>query len=687
MKEQEEIIELENFIDRCDAVYYKDNGQVVDDATYDRKKKRLRELAPHSPSVTRVGPPYSDDEHRLTIKHDRVIGSLNDAMTPDEFVAWWPKKPCVASLKVDGLTLEVKYLRGRLVTAATRGNGTEGEDVKANASQAWGLPLRLTTNWSGNVRGEIYLPTAKLAEINAELAADEEEPFVNPRNAASGILRSDDGQFADRLQFLAHDVAPAQGEFDTQEEMFDFLAQNFATPMPMVVRTMESALAHHLSVGKMRKSLAYWIDGVVFTVNDNAAGRKMGVSNKRPKASIAFKFPAERATTTLTGVEWTVKHSGKLTPRGDLKPVQIAGTTVKSVSLFNIEEIRRLDIAIGDDVVLQKAGDIIPNVVGLSSPGQHREMIGVPGSCPVCGKTVGRVSTTGGKLSVDSYCLNDACPARVSGLIERYVRSLEIKGFGKELVNALCVSGGVKTPANLYRLSEADLTDFKVNGKRLGASKAKTLLAEINAKRELTVAQLLGSLGIKHLGKRRVQIMQANWEKNLDSLPDGYDAKPDELYDLNWWVNELARTASGATHSTSSASLLLECFGKATGAPGMIRAIAQGIDEKMGIIVNLTDTGGVRILFKKKDQTPASAKTEGPLTGRVFCLTGKFSKPKGDYHQAINALGGDHSDEFRSNVTDVVSADTGKLTGKLKKAKDAGINILDEDGLTALLGG
>ncbi len=665
-----EAIRLINLIDRADAVYYDGNSQVMPDDKYDDAKRRLRSMVPENhPTLVRVGAPISKDSLRSTIRHARLIGSLNDAMTPDEFRAWWPDCPTIASLKMDGLTLEVTYVDGQLRSAATRGNGAEGDDVTANAVQVEGLPMTLPIPWSGRVRGEIYLKVSVLKAINQELIEEEEDEFANPRNAASGILRSDDGKYADRLSFTAHNAYSESKAFATQSYMFKFLGGlGFDTPVPCLISDIEEAVTHHAMISDGRAKLDFWIDGVVFTIDNNTVGDALGISNSRPKASIAFKFKAERVDTTLTGVEWTVKHSGKLTPRADLAPIKIAGTVVKSASLFNIEEVNRLAIAIGDLVTLQKAGDIIPQIVGVKELSSDRKLITVPTTCPICQSPVSRIPSVSGKaFSVDSYCTSPVCPARVMGLIERYVRSLEIKWLGKELIKALCLGGLVKTPADLYRLKDCTLADFKVNGKRVGVSKAESILAEIEAKRNLTVAQLLGSIGIPHLGKRRVEIMQKKWSI---AMP----AEFNYLDGANWWVNDLPMAVSG--------NGLLETYGKATGTPGMIKSIGKAIDARTDL---LNDMFRVVEIVSTPIAAKAEAKTTGTCVGRTFCLTGKFSNPKTYYHELIALQGGSFEKDFCSKVTDVVSADTSKLTGKLKQAKERGLTVLNEEELTKLI--
>ena len=675
----DEAIELINLIDRCDAVYYDEDKQLIPDDEYDLKKRRLLQLTEkfkgEIPTLSRVGPPFSKDKHRLIVSHgNMMVGSLNDAMNPSEFVAWWPGVPVVASLKVDGLTLVATYDDGRLITAATRGNGEEGEDVTANAVKVAYLPTMLPIPWSGRVRGEVYLPVSTLKAINAELAEEEEDEFANPRNAASGILRSDDGQFADRLEFVAHGYLRDRELIVGHTEIgtFNFLGNTLGlkTPGPALLATLDEALGYHAEITKSRAGLDFWIDGVVFTVNNTTKARAMGVSNKRPKGSIAFKFKAERATTTLASVEWTVKHSGKLTPRGDLLAVKIGGSTVRSVSLFNIEEIRRLGVQIGDEVILQKAGDIIPNLVGVAAeaPGERRKIIEAPNTCPACERPVNQLTTTSGKLTVDIYCINSKCPARVVGLIERFTRSLEIKWIGKELRKALAYEKLVQSPADLYRLSFADLADLKVNGKRLGNSKANSVLREIEAKQNLTIDQFLGSIGIKHLGKRRVEIMRSNWDNSAaeGGLTGG------DLDTLHWWLNILPAAANNNA---------LDLFGSATGTPGMIKTIAKEIYEKITLIEALEKV----ITIIPPVRLSIEPKTNGPLTGRVICLTGKFDQPKAHYHGLIEQKGGTAAKDFGNSVTDLVSADTGKLSSKLKAAKAKGVNVMSVDELENLL--
>src|ERR1035437_10050551 len=361
-------IQLQNSVDRCDQCYYNENNRGgISDDEYNSMKRELKKLAPDCEQVKRVGAPISKSNHRKIVKHARLIGSLNDAMTLAEFRAWWPG-PCMGSLKIDGLTIENNYVDGVLVTSVTRGDGSKGEDVTANAIQMMGLPRQLASKFTGQVRGEAYMKTSNLEAINDLLEVEGGEPYANVRNATSGIIRSTDGRFSGMLNFAAHGICdPKNGLcIDRHFRAYQALALlGFDVVETVYCETLEQAIEYHASVARRRAALGFWIDGVVFLINDMDAFKSAGVTNKRPKGGIAFKFPPTEVITTLNDVFVTVGHTGRLVPTAVLEPVEIDNTTVSNALLCNWEEIKRLDIALGDRVVVAKAGDIIPKIIRL----------------------------------------------------------------------------------------------------------------------------------------------------------------------------------------------------------------------------------------------------------------------------------------------------------------------------------
>lgn len=689
---------LQNQIDRADQCYYNENGRGgITDQAYDTMKHELRALAPNDERVSRVGAPISKDNHRKIVKHARLIGSLKDAMTEAEFVAWWPG-PSMGSLKIDGLTVENNYVDGTLTTSVTRGDGTEGEDVTANAIQMTGLPRLLPAKFTGQVRGEAYMKVSDLEAVNAKLAMEGGEPYENVRNAASGIIRSTDGRFADFLCFVAHGIEDPSGGLCIDRHFRAYNALKllgFEVVENLFCETLDEALAYYHAVHQRRPSLDFWIDGTVFLLNDLDAFKKMGVTNKRPKGGIAFKFEPEEAVTTLEDVAITVGHTGRIVPTAVLKPVRIGGTTVSNALLNNWEEIDRLGVVIHDKVVVIKAGDIIPKIIrvherfldGSTNDRRSFEIV-QPQTCPVCGGKVDKNTNTSGEVSVDLYCQNPECEAKTTGKIARWIKSLDIKGVGDEVLAAM-VTYDVITPfandsqithklvrdvADLYRLHawEDALAEMPINGKRLGERRAKSILAEIEKTRTLTIDEFVGSLGVAGLGKRKVEIIRKAYRQEVErrnTPPNSASYDIDLLDRVDGWL-------------TDEEGSVLEQWGDRLGITNVCVAIQKELNAKKALICDLVQY----ITIKAPETAPViAAQTTGPLVGRIFCLTGKFTEAKAIFHEKIIALGGQIREDLDIDVTDLVSADTGRETSKTKKAKKKGLPIHDEQGLKTLL--
>ena len=671
---------LRNLIDRADQCYYNENGRGgISDVAYDTLKRDLRDLNPNDERFSRVGAPVSKDGHRKIVKHARLIGSLNDAMTEAEFHAWWPG-PCEGSLKMDGLTLENTIVDGVLVTSVTRGDGSEGEDVTANAVQMQGLPRQLAAKFTGQVRGEVYLRVSDLEAINKTLIEEGEEPYENVRNAASGIIRSDDGRFADRLMFAAHGINDPSGGLCIDRHFRAYNALKllgFAVVETCYCETVYEAVAYYKAVEQRRPALDFWIDGVVFLMNDLGAFAAAGVVNKRPKGGIAFKFPPEEAVTELKDVVLTVGHTGKIIPTAVLEPVRIGGTTVSSALLNNWEEIRRLGVVFHDKVVVVKAGDIIPKIIrvaeqylaGAANDCRSFE-ISQPRECPVCKGAVGKNVNTDGSQTADLYCQNPECSAKSTGKIARWVKSLDIKGLGDEVLDAL-TAGPVKTIADLYMLrllktqTGWDLADMPINDKRLGNRRAASILAEIEKTRALTIDQFLGSLGIKHLGKRRVELIREAWRKLHKELFFGDLSKL--LDSPEGWCSH--RIGSSVGILVENSDLL--------GIPGIAVEIQNDLYAKRPLIDELLKHISI------KSQTPKPAVTSGPLVGKVFAFTG--FRPDDDLAAKVTAAGGTIAEDLSKTCTHLVQADASKESSKTKKAKGWGLAVIGKDQLLALL--
>ncbi len=689
------LTELRNCIDRADYHYHLLDKPEVEDAVYDAWKQELKELAPDDPRHERVG--WTVEDSPLTkVTHDHLMGSLNNAMTEAEFVKWAAGKgELFAEPKYDGLSIDLKYIDGVLVRAATRGDGSEGEDITHNARLFRSVPLNLQDPFTGNIRGEALLSTE-----NWKLLDPESES--NPRNMAAGIARrKSDSSQAYMIQFMAFGIL-------SEDRLPTMFTQRRAVLKEWGFEAGEQAYGEvadiinfHRHIDETRQSLPYWIDGVVVRINNVSQFDKLGVSNKRPKGGIAWKFAAEEAVTTLEGVDWQIGSTGKITPVGRVKPVRVGGTTVSNVTLHNMDEIQRLGVAIGDSVVMIKAGDVIPKIVRVQAKMETSTPIEVPQE--IDGFTVTRGTNSDGSEAVNYYVSEDH-PAIHRGKLMNWIKKLDIQGIGDEVLDGLMNfkvrdpdgQGGfgperplLRTVADLYTWQHPGYKDLlgniELNGKKFGKRRASKMLAEIDKTRTLTMPQFLGSLGINHLGRRRVQLIleawdkvAADWEAYQATIP--YELPQPEQRSPHtcprMWFSTFVEGIDG---EVSNLRLLADKLG----IPGIADEIQQGIDERKMDIMTLWPQW---ITIVKPE--PEAAPAEGPLTGKFFVLTGKFDEKKSDIEDRIKAAGGTIGGSVNKTASKdmdayLVQADPSSTSSKTKKATSyewsvIGVEQLDE---------
>ena len=671
--EQARITELRNAIEHAQQLYYnKANTGGMADAAYDKLTQELKGLLGakwvEEECLTRVGAPVDRATTRRVIKHRRLIGSLNNAMDKPAFSDWWPGDS-VGSPKMDGLTIEATIERGELLHAVTRGDGAEGEEVTANIILAKGFKRHVAPNFTGQVRGECYLKIADFNAINDRLIADDEEPFSDPRSAACGIVRRTSGEDAEMLSFRAFDVDTVE-PMATRMQKFDLLTDLGFDVVEYVLFThVDDAADWHTNWLERRDHLDYWIDGVVFTLNNLENFATMGVSQKRPNGAIAFKFPPKGGEATVKDILLTVGHLGDITPTALFSTVMIGGAEVTNASLSNWEEIQRLDIAIGDRVRVTKRGDVIPHIEEVLDRPATRRPVPEPTKCPVCSFLAARNINTGGEMGAKTICGNPVCPAKIRGKIKRWIKSLDIKEIGDAVLDALINDKLVESPVDLYRLKDnADLQLLSINDKKLGAKRAAKIVEEIEKTTTLTIDQFIGSLGFKHLGKRRVELIrkaysQASAATNRQPNSPVYACNLLDSID-GWFTNE-------------KGSVLTQ-WADQIGIKNIAEEIQEALDLKEETILDL-----LRYITISAPVAAPAAPTTGPLVGKVFCFTGMRADE--ELAARIRTAGGIISEDLTKTCTHLVQKDTSKESSKTKKAKGWGLEIIDLDGLTALV--
>ncbi len=664
--------QLREEIERHNYAYYVLDAPTIPDAEWDAMFRELQELearypqlaTPDSPTQRVGGPPRADLRE---VRHAVPMLSLNNAFSEDEVIAFDRRvREALAKanfgdgdveyaceLKFDGLAINLRYERGVLVEAATRGDGMVGEDVTPNVRTIHTVPLALRTAQPPAVleaRGEVLMFQRDLQRLNERQRARGEKEFANPRNAAAGALRQLDARITAqrRLHFFAYGLGELRGaqEPDTHCATLDWL-RTLGLPVNeerAVVCGVEGLLGFYRRAQSQRPQLPYDIDGVVYKVNAHALQRVLGYVSRAPRFAIAHKFPAQEATTQVLDIEVQVGRTGALTPVARLAPVQVGGVTVTNATLHNEDEIRRKDIRIGDTVIVRRAGDVIPEVVAVVPERRlpHTRLFHMPDRCPVCGSAVERpedeaiARCTGGLF----------CPAQRKQALRHFAgrRALDIEGLGEKLIDQLVDAGVVRTPADLFRLDLQTLTQLE----RMGEKSAANLLAALDKARHTTLDRFIFALGIRHVGESTARALAQHFG-SLDALLAADEEELRQVPDV------------GPVVAASIARFFAE--------PHNRRVIAQ------------LRAAGVRW----NEGAALARAAAGPLAGKTFVLTGTL--PHWTREQAkerIEAAGGRVAGSV-SSKTDYVVAGTDP-GAKLEKARGLGVTVIDEDGLRRLLG-
>jgi DNA ligase (NAD+) len=587
----------------------------------------------------------SYDEAELSAFDERVRRGLAEQGGQADAVDY------VAELKIDGLSISLTYEDGRLVRGVTRGDGFRGEDVTSNVRTIRAIPLALSGAPAGRleIRGEVYLPRAAFDRTNREREERGEPVFANPRNAAAGAMRNlDPGQVARRglSAFVYHLLGPAGTVPVLHSETLERLRQ-WGLPVEPDWRRCSGLAALLAYCGEWkdrRRSLAFETDGVVVKVDDVRSRERLGATAKFPRWAVAFKFPAEQATTRLLRIEVNVGRTGAVTPYAVLEPVRLSGSTISMATLHNEQDIARRDIRPGDQVLIEKGGEVIPKVVKpvLSMRGPEVVPWRMPGECPSCGSTLHKPEG-----EAVWRCVNTACPARFRRSLEHFAsrRAMNIEGLGEALVDQVVTAGLVADFADLYRLGVGQLAALD----RMGPKSAQNLVDEIARSRDNEPWRLLYGLGIRYVGERVAQVLMQAF-RSVAAL----EVAPADQLER---VNEIG--------------------------PVVARSVREYFDEPRNReLVARLSAAGVRT--EAPAGAPGSAGT--PLEGKTFVLTGALaSMSRDEAGAAIEARGGKVTASVSKKTTYlVVGAEPGS---KLEKARALGVEILDEAGLKALLAG
>ncbi|MEG0808604.1 MULTISPECIES: NAD-dependent DNA ligase LigA [Lactococcus] len=654
MNIESKIKELTEKLNQYAYEYYTLDEPSVEDSEYDRLYQELVKLEAENPQLTRADSPT----HRtggvildgfVKFRHPYNLYSLGDVFSREELAVWEERvrkeiaKPeYICELKIDGLSLSLYYENGLLVTAATRGDGTTGENITENVKRIKDVPLKLKEAIDIVVRGEAYLPRKNFAKLNKERELEGAAPFANPRNAAAGTLRQLDTKIVAKrglATFLYQEASPATN--DTQEEVLEYFEElGFqVNPERKFARNMDEIWEFIEEATRLRDELPYDIDGVVVKVNNLAEQEELGFTVKAPRWAIAYKFPAEQAETEILSVDWTVGRTGVVTPTANMTPVLLAQTTVARATLHNVDYIEEKDIRIGDHVLIYKAGDIIPKVgkVLLDKRPEGLEGLEIPTNCPECGSELIHFED-----EVALRCVNPLCPAQIREKLIHFASrdAMNIVGLGPSVISQLFDKKLVADVADLYQLTIEDLLTLD----KVKETLAQKIVSAIAQSRENSAEKLLFGLGIRHVGGKAAKLLLERFA-NLRALSKATEEEISEIPSLGGVI----ATAVVSYFETDGAKILL--------------------DELENAGLNFDYLGAVNV--------------EGILSGKTVVLTGKLTTLKrSEAKEKLEALGANVSGSV-SKKTDLVVA--GEEAGsKLTKAQDLGIEIWSEQDLLDL---
>jgi len=645
--------------------YYVDNDPQISDCEFDNLVKELEKLESQFPElITPDSPTQRVGEQPVesfpSVEHSIPMLSLDNCYSQEEFIEFvqridkllpGEKLEFVAELKIDGLGIAIIYRNGHFNQAITRGDGFRGDDVSANVKTIRSLPLAISLKEEVEVRGEIYLPFASFEKINQEREKKGESLFANPRNAAAGTIRLLDPREVAQRQldvYLYYIFVNGQQQPSQWENLQLLKKLGFKiNPHVRLCRSVEEVLTYYDYWKQHRDDLDFDVDGIVIKINSTDQQQRLGFTAKFPRWAIAYKFPARQATTRLIDIKVQVGRTGALTPVAILQPVQLSGITITRSTLHNEEELRRKDIRLGDYVLIERSGDVIPKVVAVMKErrtGQEKPFV-FPTRCPICQTPVFKP-----KGEVVSRCINPSCPARLREAILHFAsrRAMNIEGLGEALVDQLMAKKLIKGIPDLFHLQQEQLEKLE----RMGPKSAQNLLNQIDAAKKRNFHRLLYALGIRYVGEKTAQILATHF-RSLDKLAQASYKELVELPDIGPKVAE-----------------------------SIIFFFRQKQNQEL--LQRLKKAG----LKTEEEKETGEAPSQGRFAGMTFVLTGELNRfTRDEAREIIENLGGKVTSSVSRKTTVVI---VGQNPGsKLQRAQELNIPIWTEEkflhqaGLTA----
>jgi DNA ligase (NAD+) len=654
MTPKQEIDKLRDELERHNRLYYLEAKPEISDYDFDQLLRRLQALEekhpehfdPNSPTQRVGGAPI---EEFKTVIHDPPMLSIENAYTLDELREWDARVKrglgrdeveYEAELKIDGVSIDLLYEHGALVRAATRGDGVRGDDVTPNVRTVRNLPLRIPGD-RVEVRGEIYIPLAEFAKLNEQLQEAGQEPLANPRNAAAGGLRQKDPKLVAQRRLYAY-VYHVLGAIESQWQAYAMLESlGFPTnPQRCLCANLDEVIAFIDKWQEHRHDLEFDIDGIVVKVNKREQQLELGATSKAPRWAIAFKYPPEAAQTVVRAINLYVGRTGTVTPVAQFDPVQLAGTTVVNASLHNFDEVARKDVRVGDTIMVEKGGDIIPKVVDVLKDKRPRGARAVepPAHCPECGEPLHKFE---GEVAV--RCINQGCPAIARESLFHFAsrKAMDIEGLGYERIKLMLAQGLVTDYASLYELR----VDVVAQLERMGEKSAQKLVDSIEGSEARPLPNFIFALGIRFVGERAAKLL-ADRFASIDAL---MNATTEELVEV----------------------------------PEIGPKVAESVTFYFSVPANRERIAKMQRLGVDPRHTPTATGTK--LAGKSVVVTGTLTRfTRDEIHKLIEREGGKPAGSVSSKTAYLVA---GEAAGsKLEKAKSLGVPVLTEEEFLTLIG-
>lgn len=661
---QEKIKKLRKEIELYSYYYYVEDNPKVEDYEYDALFRELQKLESEHPELITQDSPTQRvggiSEKFDTVAHKNRLYSLDNANNDEELTKWYervlkdttgldgqmnlfmPKIPLACEYKIDGLAVSLTYVNGIFTQGLTRGDGIMGEDITNNLKTIKAIPLKLFEPINVEVRGEVYMPVESFEKLNAKQLQMGQKTFANPRNAAAGSIRQLDPKITasrDLSIFVYGGIFEKKDAPKTHGETMEKLSKlGFRTNKVSIVQGIGEAIEFCKKTDLVRHSLNYATDGVVIKVDEIAKQEELGFTSRVPKWAIAFKFPPEEVWTDLVSIEFSVGRTGIVTPVANLKPVLLAGSTVSRASLYNFDEIKRLNVQVGDRALVKKAAEIIPKVIRVEKT-PNSKPFEMPKICPCCSAPLVEVE---GEVAL--YCPNkNGCSAQIKGRIEYFVskNAMDIDGLGESIISQLVERKMVHTYADLYKLTYEQLLELDL----IAEKSAQNLLDAINNSKNTKLPKFINALGIRLVGKESADILAQNF-KDIEALKA---ASIEDLSAIDGIGEKMAKSIYDYFHNKQNLETLDEVL-------------------KLGLVLENT--------YKKEENLK--------LKGLSFVLTGtleEFSRDKAQ--EILKSLGAKTPNSVSKNTDFVVAG--ANAGSKLTKAQNLGIKILNEQEFKELI--